>query len=521
MSETIVLIKPHNPNFSVHLPFGLLFVGNALKNAGYDVKIFDTAINHDWKERLEDYLTKGILWLGISGFTPDVKMGIDICAFSKEKSKDTPIVWGGIHAMLLPQQTLEHKNVDYVVSGEGDYSSVELSSALKGELPFSEVQGLCYHDNGVYHSNKYNGFVNLEELPELDYDLAGARQYLCDEHRCLPYQSSRGCPSLCTFCYIPITNNLRYRTKSAEKVMYETERLAAKYKLESIEYIDDNFFTLRRRVREFAERKKASGSTYKFNLECRADYFKEGFVDKQMISNLVEVGMNTIQIGAESGSPAMLKKVKKGITVENLNHSIEILKDFPQLQTSYGFIIGLPGETIDDVMQTVKLYRKMTKVLRGHVATAITTFTPYPGGELTQELLDSGQLQETKRLEDWTTPEVLDLYAGRFDKKPWHIKSPFICNVSNYSLYSSNYWSDRRIKETILNPRLFIIEFPLLALIVCSRIRFAIQFFDCPIDIWAYKKSKTVWPKVLSVFVAAKRMLRRFTGTVREQDQQC
>jgi radical SAM superfamily enzyme YgiQ (UPF0313 family) len=143
--------------------------------------------------------------------------------------------------------------VDYVVAGEGEEHIVEIAKTLrKGDR--------C--EKTIFHKKN----VNIEALPLTDYELDESidkftdsyltdklSEYVRQPMRWLPYESSRGCPSQCTFCINVVTKNNRYRKKSAEKVVSEIEQIVNKYNLTHLKIIDDNFFVDIKRARKICE----------------------------------------------------------------------------------------------------------------------------------------------------------------------------------------------------------------------------------------------------------------------------
>ena len=513
----VLLIKPYHHLNPRHFPLGLVHVGTALKQAGHEVTVVDVALDREYETIIRTQVRDDVLWVGVGCLTTDVKSTLQICSLVKELSPTTPVVWGGTHATLFPEQVASHPLVDFAVFGEGEYPAVNLTRALERQLALEDVPGICYKRVGQIVKNPPERFVDLESLPEICYDLVDVERYLPRDRnrRALPYQSSRGCPHRCVFCINPMTGNRRFRCKSAHKLLVETRSLVERYDLGAIHFVDDNFFVNRKRVKDFVALKREMGLEYRFNLECRADYFRDNFVDRQLIADLVDQGLFVIQIGAESGSERILALLEKGITVDQVLHSVEVLKDFEQLEASYGFMVGVPGETPEDLWQTVDLFKTVIRTKKGNVSAAMVTFTPYPKCPLTDQLIQSGVFREPQTLDEWTEPDIVRLYTDRFGSKPWHTNPSLLRNLSNYSLYGYNYYNEETLRSFFRSPRMVLEKWPLLGIVLLSKARFHLSFYHFPIDLYGYRAISKAWPALLKRMRSFVRLLRRAIRLIR------
>ena len=153
----IILFNPAprsgwQPQRRVELPLGLLSIATPLDLQGYRIKIIDEFANPNWKRELLEALTEKPLCFGVTCMTgPQILHALAACRLVRERYPDVPIIWGGIHASLLPEQTLENPYPDIVVVGEGEETFLELVKALESGSPLSNVSGICYKENGKIH----------------------------------------------------------------------------------------------------------------------------------------------------------------------------------------------------------------------------------------------------------------------------------------------------------------------------------------------------------------------------------
>lgn len=483
----IVLINPKNDLLSQDIPLGLLHIGTILDKEGYAVRIIDAAKEPDYENLIAREI-KDALLVGISALTTEVKNAIEISDYIKNIHSDIPIIWGGWHPTLFPEQTCSDKSVDFVCIGEGEYTMLEVVKALETGTSFENIKGLAYKDKGVLKMNSRRDFVNMEELPPINYDLINISEYVNHPYswgRMISYQSSRGCPHRCTFCINTVTGNQKYRTKSAKKVVDEIQILIDKYNINFVGFIDDNFFVSIKRAREICEELIKRNLNIKWFADCRVDYFRPNFVDENFLDLAEKSGLSNLGMGAESGSQRILNLLKKDITVKQILASARILSKYNNIGKGYGFILGLPGETKEDVIASLKLANEIVKICSGSMyGIGFGFFTPYPRCELTEDLIKKGFFNEPKTLREWSANDVRAQYARRhsYSEKTWHKNPKFLRNVGYYGELGYHSYTDTQLKNyhKLFRHRMYM--YPDLFFILIARIRMKHLFFKIPID---------------------------------------
>lgn len=480
----IILIRPKNdiPLSSGIIPLSLLHIGTVLKKKGHNVIIIDALQQTNINELIANNID-GAIVAGITCLTNEVVGATEISDYIKSTS-DVPIVWGGWHPTLFPEQVCADKSVDFVCTGEGEDTMLKLVEALESGSPFEHINGLTYKENGIVKVNPRNGYVNLEALPPLDYSLIDIDKYIQvsdDGTRKIYYQSSRGCPYRCKFCCNPATGNRRYRSKSAEKVLKEIESLIDEYGINNISFIEDNFFVNRKRAAQIVEGIIERNLNIKWVAECRADYFREGFVDEKFLELAQKSGLCKFTIGAESGSQRVLELIAKDITVEQILNSARILSHF-DITPRYNFIVGVPGETKEEIVATVKIARDIYRMCPNSYC-SFGVFTPYPGCELTDALIKDGVFKQPETLREWSSSnEVRALYYQRNTTKPWHKDVELLNNIVYFGRWAYATYSraetDKWIIKSFTQPHKY--RAILLTLIAQSRMKWL--FFAIPVD---------------------------------------
>ena len=184
--------------------------------------------------------------------TSEIPDAYTIMKFIKENS-NVPVVAGGWHCTLFPEQMADSPYVDYVVAGEGEEHLLKIADTLKkGEKPENNIFQKMMLDLDGLPMPDYETDENIERFIS-SYLTDKLSEYVKQPMRWLPYESSRGCPSQCTFCINVVTDNTRYRKKSAEKVISEIESIVRKHNLTHVKIIDDNFFVDIKRVRKICK----------------------------------------------------------------------------------------------------------------------------------------------------------------------------------------------------------------------------------------------------------------------------
>lgn len=398
MGEKIILVNLGRHWFGTTQimmpPTSILPIGGMLDKNGYKVEIFDA--------RLEDYRNLNLnntMWVGITTMTGrTIKQGVEISKYVKEKDKDIPVVWGGVHATLLPEQTVAHPNVDIVVRGEGDITALELTKALETGDSLSNVRGITYKNDGDIISTPNRPFMNLDDAADLPYHLLKneyKRQYSIDTT--FFYPDSRGCPHRCRYCYNTIYCNSIWRSKSVDKIISELKWIAENYHPENILFLVDNFFVNKKRVEEILKRKIEEGLDFEWWGDCRANYFDK--FDDDFLGLLKKSGCKGLNIGAESGSQRVLDFIKKDITINQILNTVEKMKKF-ELDTMLFFVIGFPTETLDETYQTLDLIDRINKINK-KAESFISVYTPYPGTSLYDLVVEKYGYKLPQTLEAW------------------------------------------------------------------------------------------------------------------------
>ncbi|NQU77212.1 B12-binding domain-containing radical SAM protein [Candidatus Falkowbacteria bacterium] len=417
----VVLFYPKVESKAGLLPAGLLMIAGPLIEKGFKVKLIDQRFEDDWKIKLEKELEKGPLLVGFTVMTgKQILEALAVSRIVKEKSQ-AKVVWGGVHASLLPEQTLKNKNIDMVVIGEGERTFLELARALKNKEDISEIKGIgCKIEDKILLSER-DGFIDLNDLSILPYHLLEDIEYYVSKKskvtgkdaREMALFTSRGCPHRCGFCYNMKFNRRRWRAMDAERVIKEMEFLRNNFKINAFNIQDDEFFVDAARVERICKLIKEKEWKIEIYSAARVNQTAD-LMSKDLLGDLVALGFLGIVFGVETGSQKILELINKDITYEQVIKTIDRFKEIGMM-SKYCFMAGFPNETMEDFYRTTDFIYKMKERDTSVRIPPIRIFTPYPGIPLWDLCVEKG-FKPPRSLEEWASFD--------FDtvKMPWVTK---------------------------------------------------------------------------------------------------
>ncbi|MDP8255216.1 MAG: radical SAM protein [Candidatus Alcyoniella australis] len=402
---TVLLIQPHS-GFWERLrkanvvPLGLLSIASGLPDT-FDIEIIDLRSDSNWQSKVREVLGRNCILVGITTNTgPMISSALAVAAMIREIS-DVPIVWGGVHPSLVPEQTAGSSLVDIVVRGEGEFIFSEVAQRLsEGASPaeLNDICGLAFKQGDQITVTPDTPLIDPARIPTPAYQLLNIERYLpkYNGRRSLAYQSSRGCHRKCAYCYNSIVNKGRWRALGAERVLNELRDLHDQYRFDEIYFIDDNFFCNDQRSETIVEGLCKTPLTYMIQ---GVDIDSISRMDEPFLALLARSGLRRISIGIESGSPSMRQQLNKSESIAQIEAQITRLSKY-QIQLYLSFIINLPGERLDDIRQTIRLIRKLHRLNPNVLSSPLYFYAPYPQTQLYYSSVQQG-FQPPESLEQW------------------------------------------------------------------------------------------------------------------------
>jgi radical SAM superfamily enzyme YgiQ (UPF0313 family) len=375
----------HNPLVKTYATFpnGLLYRAAVLEEHGHEVRIYDSNIDH---RQPGDFISFKPDIIGFSVLTgPNMDAAITQSREFKDIMPGAKIVWGNVHPSILPEQTLAEPYIDYVVIGAGEYTLLELIEHLEKGDKLGDIKGLAYKEKGRIIINEPRPFIkDLDELPDPAWHLVDVGKYWS-----VTLNTSRGCPFNCTFCYNTAFHRKYRGDLSAERVIAQIKHLRKRYSIKFIRFFEDNFTFNRKRLRRFCQLLIDQKLKIEWDCDSRAD------LDEEDIALMARSGCVSVALGVESGSPRMLKFLKKDTSVSEMEKTFWLFvknKIIPRIN----IMVGLPTETSEDFRLSQDLLERLD-----NPPYLYNRYVPYPGTTLFDYCIANGLIASPQKLADW------------------------------------------------------------------------------------------------------------------------
>jgi len=399
--------------FSV--PYYSLAIAAYLKKGGFDPRIIDLQVEISPRHRIEQHRDK-ILCVAIECERPfSFAEGSALAESLRTVLPGVPIVWFGIIASIIAEYLCKSGLADAVVRGIPEITFLETVRSYAENKSVSDVESVtCLNPDGELIENPYRPLAFEEDSPPLDYSLIPVENYALGAGKHVVLRTSVGCASRCAFCWFPTIYGTDNKGHSAERVIEEMARLQAEYGLERLRFADQSFFLKKVRVEKICQGLIDGGVKIKWEASGQVDIFSR-FSD-DLLQLIARSGCSGIQVGIETGSPALLKLLGKPLTGDKVITLAERLYAVG-IKLIANFIFGLPGETEDDFQKSWDLIRRLQKIHPG-MKIDYYFYTPYPGNALYDTLVAEGKLDR----EGPTDPKTYFEFT-RCMEKPWFEKS--------------------------------------------------------------------------------------------------
>jgi len=372
----------------IEYPIYLAYTVAVVEEAGFVASFIDAIMEEldvaRFAERVRE-IGPDLLVLECS--TPSIHYDLESAEAVKKALPGIKIALLGSHATFFHRDILkENPAVDAVVRGEFEITVRELARAMAGATNWSSVAGLSFRDGDSIVVNPDRPLIaDLDQMPFPARHIVkstGYRAAIYTGDKCTGMVSSRGCPFQCTFCVWPNTlYGHRFRARSAQNVVDEMEQIEKRFGIDEIYFDDDTFTIDRERVMEICRLIQERQLNLSWIVQARVDT-----VDREMLLAMKEAGCHYILFGIESGSPEMLAKMKKRITLDKARESIRLCNELG-IKSQAFFLFGIPGETPGTIQQSID-FAKELEASTVQFAVAI----PQPGSPLYEECSQNGWL---------------------------------------------------------------------------------------------------------------------------------
>jgi len=395
MNKNVLLVYCEEKASMPRIPQSIISIGSYIRKKGFNPILLDLRLDDFSHINFRDFFC-----IGISTLTgPGIKYGRTLAKEAKKQNPSITIVWGGPHATLFLEQTLQDEFVDVIVRSEGEESFMEILNNLTNNKSFDNVKGISYKKNNKAIHNPDREFMEVDKLDFPAYDLLPNIKRYADLTEEFGYEASRGCPHRCQFCYCLNFHKKKWRPKTAKHVLQDLKKIEKTYNPRKIFFMDDNFFVDKKRVMDIAKGLIKMNSKLKWGGCIRVDYLST-YTDEE-VELMKKSGCWFLGMGAESGSERGLDIIKKDIIREQTIIATKKCIKFgilPQIS----FVIGFVGERKKDMMETLSLYDEVMKLGKNVEANGVFIYFPIPGTPMYYTAVNNGYKPKNS-FEDWST----------------------------------------------------------------------------------------------------------------------
>lgn len=368
MNVLLIHLNPLIKTFQL----GLAYIASVLKENGHNITFLSLttldkkAIDKEIKKNKTDIVL-------ISVATDSFELCKKVIRFINKRT-NIPILLGGMHPTVCPEECIELEGILGICIGEGEHATCELLDAIEHNRDYTNIKNLWIKRNGVIYKNSVRPLIqNLDTLPSPNYDIFEGQI----DFRILPMIVSRGCPFNCTYC---CNHTLRKLYKGKGKFLryhsidYSIKMISRLLKqfssIREIEFYDDTFTINKLWLRDFL--KEFSKLNVKFICNSRFDV-----LDEDLIRLLADSGCIRMNVAIESGNERIRKEVLgRAMTNVNIIEKSRLIKKY-KIRLHTHNMVGIPNEKEENILETIELNRTIRPA-----SVQVSIFNPYPKTDL-------------------------------------------------------------------------------------------------------------------------------------------
>lgn len=403
----VVIVHPPEPVFSiarelVQHPINLAQLVAAVDPEQADCRIWDYGVepysDTEFQARLASFSPDVV---GFSCVTPLVKTGARMAALTKQQLPEALTIVGGPHVSAMAQRTLdEFPSFDLGVVGEGELTFSEILSKRKQGKSIRGIQGTVYRHNGGIRLAPLRPLIpNLDALPYPRRDLIDLSRYIGSSSPGLSTRTrtitelftSRGCPVWCIFCGSHVTHRGKVRFRSAQHVLGEVHHCIERYGIDHFTIDDDTFTYGKKRLLDICD--SLADLPITWDCDSRVDS-----IDETTLRRMARAGCIKIAFGVESGSPRILRLIRKRIRRDQIENSFRWARRAGIMTSGFVMIGSHPTETREDLDETLRFMKRVRPDFL-----MVYCAVPYPGTDLHELMVQNNLILS----EDWDEYDIV------------------------------------------------------------------------------------------------------------------
>lgn len=422
-------------------PLGLAYAAAACEAAGASVRIFDFIVSKYAPEKLArilDAYEPDVV--GTGSVTMNQHQAERIIRDTKRHRPSAITMMGGPHVSFAIHETFRScPELDLIVRGEGEETLQELIPVITERKAWEDIKGIAFQKDGAVVTTEPRDLIcDLDSLPLPARHLLPVSRYLALGYP-VSIITSRGCPNKCIFCLGRRMVGFRGRFRNPGLVLDEIEHILS-LGFTRINVADDLFTANKARVKELCDEIRRRGVHFGWSAFARVNT-----VDLETLKTMREAGCDCVSFGIESGDPDMLKRIRKGITLDQARAAVACCKDADVLPHA-SFMVGLPGETRETLRRTQEFANELG------IAYGYHFFAPFPGTTVREELADYDIEILT---DDWSRYDANAPVVRTSQLSP----EDMVDFTAEYDRYNAAIWeeTERHVREGTCTDREYLI----------------------------------------------------------------
>jgi radical SAM superfamily enzyme YgiQ (UPF0313 family) len=385
----VLFVYPNTVRHPKDISLGIAYLSSVLKQHGHETVLVDTTFGMKEGEVLSRFRKSNPDLIAVSSVSNNFPYATHLAAAMK-KEKGIPILLGGIHATVAPEESIMKDCIDMICIGEGEDAILELVQSMEKDERNTTIPNIWFKENGRIIKNPLRPLrEDLDSIPHADLNIYDFPRYLENHNMVASLMGSRGCPYKCTYC---INHTLKElygglgkfsRFRSVDNIISEIKNIIQDFNPQSFCLYDDTFTLDKKRIKEFC-RKYKNEIGLPFSVNARVESLSDGMLDA-----LSRSGCTRVSIGLEAGDPKIRKEVlKRNISDKQIIEGCHLIKKYGLELYTYN-MIGIPEENMKSIRKTIELNRK---VKPDYLIASI--FTAYKGTELYEKCKNEGLLTD-------------------------------------------------------------------------------------------------------------------------------
>jgi radical SAM superfamily enzyme YgiQ (UPF0313 family) len=420
----ILLMVPYGNIPAYWFPLALGYLKNNIPER-HHVEILDCTLAEmpsDSPELIEEFKKFNPDIVGISTASLTSSEAINALKVAKSVKPSVITVLGGSHGTNYPDKVMKNEFIDYCFRGESDLSfDIFLNQLTAGN--FDLVAGLVYRKKDSLIKNEIKNEDDIDKIKIPDYHALKLKTYLDRGYnyggfygKTAPIWVTRGCPFKCSFCSAPLLNGRGIRAHSPEYLANWIEYLYNEFEIRQFSIIDDNFtfdMDYAKSFCRFVIQRVENGWFDEQIYFTTPNGVRMEMLDDELLALMKKAGWEGLTLAPESGSKKTLVRMKKNTDITMVPGIVEMVRA-AGLNVRAFFMVGYPGETLEDVKDTIKLIRscKLDSILIGR-------FVPLPGTPIYDELVELGEIPA-----DYIPPQTFSLFTPFQERTRHKIYNP-------------------------------------------------------------------------------------------------